>query len=282
MTNPQGHISSAKSWLCFNDVDRESQILPWNSTIPNKLSPVEVSRLILEYLSNQFEISESQPDCKIVVTVPASFDETARNLTLKACQDAGLKNVSLLEEPLAALYHWISKQGDRVFDTLQPGNLVLVCDVGGGTSDFSLVAINEEEGQLKMERIAVGPHLLLGGDNIDLTIAYHARAQLEAEGQSLDEWQFRSLIYQSQIAKEKLLNGSQNPTVFPSHQQEAIFLLLPLALKYLVTGWYRLSWMDSFHCLHCRILSKSKINLFQTLAYHMPKIRRLVSICPIF
>lgn len=209
---PDRLITSAKSWLCNSRVDRRDSILPWQSEISSgKLSPFEASRQILENIFGAIKHrvgEESAKSASIVVTVPASFDEVARNLTLEAAAAAGLGEVSLLEEPLAALYAWISRSGDSWRRQISPGQLILVCDLGGGTADFSLVLASDKDGELSLERVAVGRHLLLGGDNIDLALAYKLRSKLEEEGRQLDAWQFRSLIYQAQKAKEKLLSDS--------------------------------------------------------------------------
>ena len=129
-----------------------------------------------------------------MVTVPASFDEVARNLTAEAAEAAGLGRVTLLEEPQAAFYAWAARAGRQWRDAVTPGDIILVCDVGGGTADFSLIAVTDVAGALELERISVGEHILLGGDNMDLALAYTLQARLEAEGKSLDAWQFLALV----------------------------------------------------------------------------------------
>src|SRR5690606_22514530 len=140
----------------------------------------------------------------LVLTVPASFDAVARDLTVEAARMAGLaERMTLLEEPQAALYAWVASHPDWRRQ-LQVGDLILVCDIGGGTTDFSLIAVLEEEGALELRRVAVGDHILLGGDNMDLALAYAVRARLEQQGQKLDDWQLRALVHSVRQAKEQL------------------------------------------------------------------------------
>ena len=211
---PDRMISSAKSWLGHAQVDRRAPILPWRSEMEGrKLSPVEVSARYLRHLVAAFEYDQASQgeamtmaETQVVLTVPASFDEVARSLTYEAAQAAGLSQLTLLEEPLAAFYAWLGHQGEQWREHVQPGDLVLVCDVGGGTTDFSLIAVSENDrGQLELERISVGDHLLLGGDNMDLALAFAVRQELETEGRTIDHWQFLSLIGHVRVAKEKLL-----------------------------------------------------------------------------
>lgn len=211
---PDRLISSAKSWLGHAHVDRLAPILPWRSDVATgKLSPVAASTLYLRHLVAAFEYSQTRhgepvdlSKAQIVLTVPASFDEVARNLTYEAAKASGLRELTLLEEPLAAFYAWLAAQGDGWREHVKPGDLVLVCDVGGGTTDFSLIAVSEDtQGELKLERISVGDHLLLGGDNMDLALAFAVRQELEAEGRTLDHWQFLSLVGNVRLAKELLL-----------------------------------------------------------------------------
>ena len=143
---------------------------------------------------------------QVVITVPASFDEVARTLTSEAAEAAGLGKVVLLEEPQAAFYAWTAQAGSDWRKQVRPGDLVLVCDVGGGTADFSLIAVAGKEGNLEVERISVGEHILLGGDNMDLALAYTLQAQLEAAGKTLDGWQFLALIHAASRAKVQLFN----------------------------------------------------------------------------
>lgn len=211
---PHRLIASAKSWLCHPLVDRSQPILPWNSKIEteSKRSPVEASAVILEHIRDawNYTMAEDDDDLRleaqeILLTVPASFDAVARELTVQAAEMAGLKNVTLLEEPQAAFYSWIESKGDDWREDVTKGDLVLVCDVGGGTTDFSLIEITEEDGQLVLERIAVGDHLLVGGDNMDLALAYSLAQQMAEKGTRLDNWQMRGLWHSCRQAKEHLL-----------------------------------------------------------------------------
>ena len=211
---PHRLIASAKSWLCHPLVDRSQPILPWSSTIEteSKKSPVEASAAILEHIRDawNYTMAEDDDDLRIeaqeiLLTVPASFDAVARELTVKAAEMAGLEHVTLLEEPQAAFYAWIESMGDQWREDVAKGDLVLVCDVGGGTTDFSLIEITEEDGQLVLERIAVGDHLLVGGDNMDLALAYSLAQQMAEKGTRLDNWQMRGLWHSCRQAKERLL-----------------------------------------------------------------------------
>ena len=213
---PHRLIASAKSWLCHPLVDRSQPILPWNSKIEteSKRSPVQASAAILEHIRDAWNYSIAEDydgdDLRleaqeILLTVPASFDAVARELTVQAAEMAGLKNVTLLEEPQAAFYSWIESRGDDWREDVAKGDLVLVCDVGGGTTDFSLIEITEEDGQLVLERIAVGDHLLVGGDNMDLALAYSLAQKMAEKGTRLDNWQMRGLWHSCRQAKEHLL-----------------------------------------------------------------------------
>ena len=212
--NPARLISSAKSWLSYAAVNRAAPILPWQSPdeVP-KLSPVETSARYLEYLRNAWDnrMARKSPELAlgeqdIFLTVPASFDEEARELTLRAAEQAGLRRVTLLEEPQAAFYAWIETHGDAWRKRVKVGDLILVCDVGGGTTDFSLIAVSEENGELALRRVAVGDHILLGGDNMDLSLARLLQQRLEDEGHRIDAWQLQSLWHQARIAKERLFS----------------------------------------------------------------------------
>lgn len=222
---PDRLVSSAKSWLCNPQVDRHAPILPWKSDLEEgKLSPFEASRRYLEHLRQALEQAlvaraetASLGDCMIVLTVPASFDEVARELTHQAAREAGLGNVTLLEEPQAAFYAWIAGSEARRTaahwsSQVRAGDLVLVCDVGGGTADFTLIAVAAAEAglsqALELHRIAVGEHILLGGDNMDLALAYALKDQISAEGHDIDHWQFLSLIHAARAAKERLLSDA--------------------------------------------------------------------------
>lgn len=208
-------ISSAKSWLSQPGSKRRAAVLPWNSDpgVPT-LSPVEASSLILQHLASAWDDTLGRDpkngalkDQKIVLCVPASFDAAARDLTMDAAQRAGLVDVTLLEEPQAAFYAWIAHARDAWRTLLHVGDLVLIVDIGGGTTDFSLIAVEDDRGALALRRISVGEHILLGGDNIDLTLARLAAARLAAEGITLNAWQMRSLTLACREAKERLLEA---------------------------------------------------------------------------
>ncbi len=210
--SPARLVASAKSWLCYAAVNRTAAILPWQAPegVP-KLSPVEASAQFLDHLRRAWdnEYAKKKPELalseqEVLLTVPASFDEEARELTRRAAEQAGLKNVTLLEEPQAAFYAWLASQGDAWRKRIKVGDLVLVCDVGGGTTDFSLISVSEENGELALKRVAVGDHILLGGDNMDLALARLLQQRLEANGQRIDTWQLHSLWHQCRLGKERL------------------------------------------------------------------------------
>jgi molecular chaperone DnaK (HSP70) len=224
---PDRLVISAKSWLSNPHIDPRQKSLPWKSDdAVEKLSPFECSRRYLDHLREGFLYSErrrgqewSLADGQIVLTVPASFDELARNLTAEAAEAAGLGKVTLLEEPLAAFYAWTAQAGKEWRSQVAPGDIVLVCDVGGGTADFSLIAVTEKDGDLDLERISVGEHILLGGDNMDLALAYTLRAKIEAEGKTIDAWQFLSLVHAAAAAKVTLFEDptlAEAPIAVPS------------------------------------------------------------------
>jgi hypothetical protein len=209
--SPSRLISSAKSWLSYAGVDRGAPILPLNAPEGStRMSPVDVSRQYLEHLRSAWDAK--RPDTafqkqQILVTVPASFDAVARELTQKAAEEAGYgPHVVLLEEPQAAFYAWIQRHPDWR-ERVGVGDLILVVDIGGGTTDFTLIAVTESNGELQLERVAVGEHLLLGGDNIDLALARFVEQQLTAKGTKLDALQLYALWQQCRLAKEKLLEG---------------------------------------------------------------------------
>ncbi len=207
---PDRTVGAAKSWLCHSQVDRREPILPWGAPaeVP-KISPVEAAQRYLEHLADAWEASF--PDAllgeqSVVLTVPASFDAAARELTREAALAAGLpEDLVLLEEPQAAVYAWLAALGDRWRRVLRVGDVLLVCDVGGGTTDLSLVAAAEEDGQLVLRRLAVGDHLLLGGDNMDLALAHFVAQRLAEKGLELDPWQSVALWHSCRAAKERLL-----------------------------------------------------------------------------
>lgn len=207
---PDRTIVGAKSWLAHSLIDRRQPILPWNAPPEvEKISPVEATRRYLEHLVAAW--MQAFPDApfsrqEVVLTVPASFDASARELTREAAIQAGLPDeFILLEEPQAAVYAWLAVTGDRWRRILKVGDLLLVCDIGGGTTDFSLVAVAEESGELVLNRVAVGNHLLVGGDNMDLALAHHVAGLFAEKGIKLDPWQSISLWHSCRQAKETLL-----------------------------------------------------------------------------
>ncbi len=217
---PDRTVGAAKSWLCHQRVDRREPILPWNAPDEvDKISPVVASQRYLEHLVAAWE--NAFPDApvadqQVVLTVPASFDPVARELTREAATAAGLpRDFVLLEEPQAALYAWLATTGDEWRKMLKVGETVLVCDIGGGTTDLTLVRVTEEAGSLTLERIAVGNHLLVGGDNMDLTLAHVVATEFEKKGVKLNPWQSVSLWHSCRAAKESLLadDGPQTQSI---------------------------------------------------------------------
>ena len=207
---PDRTVGAAKSWLCHSRVDRHQAVLPWGAPdeVP-KVSPVTASRRYLEHLVAAWEATfPDAPVCEqhVVLTVPASFDASARELTREAALAAGLpEDLVLLEEPQAAVYAWLADRGPRWRQILQPGNTLLVCDVGGGTTDLSLVGVAEDGGELTLQRRAVGNHLLVGGDNMDLTLAHMVAGLFAEKNVQLDPWQSVALWHSCRTAKEALL-----------------------------------------------------------------------------
>jgi molecular chaperone DnaK (HSP70) len=213
-------VTSAKSWLCHAGVDRTAGLLPWSAPpdVP-RVSPVEASARYLRHLVEawNFVMAKDRPDDRlekqaVVLTVPASFDDVARTLTVEAATKAGLENVVLLEEPQAAFYCWLAVHFATEVSSLKPGARCLVVDVGGGTSDFSLIEAVEQQGELGFVRQAVGDHLLLGGDNMDLALAKYVETKLPGAGR-LDAVQYGLLTQACRNAKEMLLS----PTPPASH-----------------------------------------------------------------
>jgi molecular chaperone DnaK (HSP70) len=203
---PTKSVHSAKSWLSNPDVDRTAKILPWDAQEGGRvLSPVEVSNAIISHIRdawNQAHPNEPLAGQDLVLTVPASFDEEARELTVQAAHDAGIEKLTLVEEPAAAFYSWIANHLAQSQKSLFDGQLVLVCDVGGGTSDFTLIRVHRDGDRVEFTRTAVGKHLLLGGDNLDLTLGWLVEAKL---GTQLSIRQRSGLRRQCAAAKEKLL-----------------------------------------------------------------------------
>jgi hypothetical protein len=205
-------VSSAKSWLCHPGIDRKAPVLPWKAAEDDRrVSPVEASTLYLKHLVEAWDtrMAGDHPELRlehqdVILTVPASFDAAARELTVEAARAAGLVHLTLLEEPQAAFYAWIDHNGAAWRDKVKVGDVVLVCDVGGGTSDFSLIAIAEEAGRLVLTRVAVGDHILLGGDNMDLRLAYSLAQGFAARTIKLDMGQMLMLRHSCREAKEAL------------------------------------------------------------------------------
>ncbi|BDR34146.1 Hsp70 family protein [Photobacterium damselae] len=216
-------ISSAKSWLCHGGVNRRDAFLPLNS--PDevaKVSPVEATQNYLEHLADAWNNAHPETpifDQDVTITVPASFDPAARDLTAEAARNVGFKHLTLLEEPQAAVYSWIKNNDETWRDQVSVGDIVLVVDIGGGTTDLSLVAVTEDDGNLTLNRVAVGDHILLGGDNMDLALAYRLKMKLAQEGKQLQPWQVQAITHACRDAKEDLLNDSELksvPIVVPS------------------------------------------------------------------
>ncbi|XZE19188.1 Hsp70 family protein [Pirellulaceae bacterium SH449] len=208
---PDRVIAAAKSWLCHSAVDRTSPLLPFENDTPElRLSPLEATTAYLMHLvdawSQQFSDAPFHEQ-RVAITVPASFDLDARELTKQAAMTAGFpEDFVFLEEPQAALYNWIHAQGDNWRRQLKKDDSLLVCDVGGGTTDLTLVQVTEEAGELELSRLAVGKHLLVGGDNMDLTLAHVASQLFASKGHKLNAWQSTSLWHSCRLAKESLLH----------------------------------------------------------------------------
>ncbi|NHH78679.1 Hsp70 family protein [Burkholderia gladioli] len=210
-------VSSAKSWLCHPGVDRRAAILP-NDAPPEvaRVSPLEASVRYLNHLREAWDHAHPHAPFAaqdVTVTIHASFDPAARELTAEAAQAAGYTRMTLLEEPQAALYSWIQKSGGGWRKDVKVGDIILVVDVGGGTTDLSLIAVVEREGNLELHRVAVGEHILLGGDNMDLALAHVVARKLAAQGTQADPWQLRALTYACRGAKETLLSDRSVETV---------------------------------------------------------------------
>ncbi len=214
-------ISSAKSWLCHSQVDRTADVLPWHAAEDvEKLSPVEASGRYLAHLRDVWNAKfKAEPLDKqdVVLTLPASFDEVARELTVQAAARAGLPRVVLIEEPQAAFYAWINKHAANWEGRVTPGQKILVCDVGGGTTDFTLIRVRRGEGgRVQFHRVAVGDHLILGGDNFDLALAQHLEQRF-TKGGKLQSRQWDVLLRLSRQLKEEMLAD-------PSPEQRSVSL----------------------------------------------------------
>lgn len=223
-------VSSAKSWLCHAGVDCKSAILPNEAPAEiERVSPFQASSAYLEHLCSAWNKQHPEApiqDQEITLTVPASFDPAARELTAEAAQKAGLNNAILLEEPQAALYSWIEKSEGDWRNHANVGDIILVIDVGGGTTDLSLIAVTEEDGMLGLTRIAVGDHILLGGDNMDMALAYTLKAKLEQDGgKRLEGWQIQALTHACRAAKESIMSNDEAdniPIVVPNRGSSLI------------------------------------------------------------
>ncbi|MEI6892319.1 MAG: Hsp70 family protein [Pontiella sp.] len=209
---PDRTVAAAKSWLGHSRIDRQAAILPWGAPAEvEKCSPVEASKRYLQYLAGAW--NAQFPDApfaeqQLVLTVPASFDSSARELTRLAAQEAGLpEHYILLEEPQSAVYAWLAQMGAGWRKQLNQDDTLLVCDVGGGTTDFTLVRVEEEAGDLVLRRVAVGNHILVGGDNMDLFIAHLAQQAFAERGVTVDAWQSTALWHACRQAKENLLSA---------------------------------------------------------------------------
>lgn len=219
---PMRLVSSAKSWLCHPGVDRQGPILPWQAPADvNRVSPLEASSRYLRHLREAWDQQFKHLPMagqEVMLTVPASFDAAARDLTLKAAQEAGLEKVTLLEEPQAALYAWCEAMGENFRKQVRADEVILVVDVGGGTTDFSLIAVTDKAGEVELTRVAVGDHILLGGDNMDLALAHTVNQRFVADGKKLDAWQFNALTFGCRGAKEQLFSDpsmKKAPLVIP-------------------------------------------------------------------
>jgi len=210
-------VASAKSWLSHSGVDCRAPILPVQS--PEEVKRVSPLQASIEYLRHMRDAWNARyPDAPLseqdlVITVPASFDPAARELTVEAAHAVGLRQAILLEEPQSALYSWIQTSEGKWREQVKPGDIILVVDVGGGTTDLSLIAVTEEEGNLILNRVAIGDHILLGGDNMDLALAYVLKTKIEAGGKRLEPWQIQALMHGCRDAKESLLSDSDTNEV---------------------------------------------------------------------
>ncbi len=222
-------VSSAKSWLCHAGVDCKAPILPAEAPEEvERISPFQATCAYLEHLCSAW--NHQYPDAPlnqqdVTITVPASFDPAARELTVDAAKTVGLDQAILLEEPQSALYSWIERSQGEWRNQARVGDIILVIDIGGGTTDLSLIAVTESDGNLELTRIAVGDHILLGGDNMDLALAYTVKAKLEQDGKRLEAWQIQALTHGCRDAKEQILSdpGADNiPLVVPSRGSSLI------------------------------------------------------------
>ena len=250
-------VSSAKSWLCHGGVNRHQAFLPQGSPDEvEKVSPIRATELYLEHLRDAWNHTNPQHPLEqqdITLTVPASFDPAARDLTADAAMNAGFENLTLLEEPQAALYSWIHNNEEQWRNEVEVGDVVLVVDIGGGTTDLSLVAVTEEDGTLNLNRVAVGEHILLGGDNMDLALAYRIKMKMAQQGKDLQPWQVLALTQACRDAKEQLLDDNDVdsvPIVVPSRGSKLLGATLKTELtkeevqQSLVDGFFPMVQID--------------------------------------
>lgn len=218
---PGRRTASAKSWLSHDGVDRTADLLPWHGDSDvQRLSPVEASSRYLAHLRAAWDHAHPDAPLKeqdVVITLPASFDEVARELTVAAAKKAGLPRIYLIEEPQAAFYAWIDRQGDDWQDKVRPGQLILVCDIGGGTTDLTLIRVRsagDDGAQVQFHRVAVGSHLILGGDNLDLAVAKLAESKITggATETSLSPAQWDRLVQVARGVKEAMLSADRGDT----------------------------------------------------------------------
>ena len=216
-------VSSAKSWLCHNGIDRQEALLPMGSPDEvTKISPLHATIAYLNHLRNAWNHkfpNDKLSEQNVTITIPASFDPSARELTAEAASQLNLNHLTLLEEPQAAVYNWIKASGNNWREQVSLGDIILVVDIGGGTCDLSLIAVSESNGDLTLNRVAVGDHILLGGDNMDLALAYRVKAKLAAEGKELQPWQVQAIVQACRDAKEQLLlknDTHEVPIAIPS------------------------------------------------------------------
>lgn len=222
-------VSSAKSWLSHATISPYDPILPFSGPEEvDKISPVAATGLYLSHLAQAWDHAHPEAPIaqqNVTITIPASFDPAARNLTAQAAQDLDLLNLNLLEEPQAAVYSWLEACGDEWREQVNVGDTILVVDIGGGTTDLSLISVDETEGNLNLSRVAVGEHLLLGGDNMDLALAYRIKMKLQQEGKQLQPWQIQAITHACRDAKEQLLSANEFdaiPIVIPSRGSKLI------------------------------------------------------------
>ncbi len=228
--SPARVIASSKSWLSHTGVDRRAPVLPLGAPEDvRQVSPVESAFRILDHIGEAFRAAQpdgaSLADQEVILTVPASFDAAARECTVEAALAAGIDQVTLLEEPQAAFYAWLDRRGEGWRNELRVGDVVLVVDVGGGTTDFAAILLDEEQGRLEPRRVAVGQHILLGGDNMDLALAHMVRQKLESAGSAIDAWQLAALTHAARDAKEALLGDHAPDTasvVVPSRGSQLL------------------------------------------------------------